>query len=70
MPEDKKRNVTKLRKEPCEQLFECRVREVMSDDNIDLWRSFEQRVLLACDEVCEYKKNWKCNVNTWWWNSV
>ena len=31
--------------------------------------SFEG-VLLACNEVCGYKKNRKCNVNTWWCNSV
>ena len=24
---------------------------------------------MACDELCGYKKNRKCNVNTWWWNS-
>ena len=41
----------------------------MSDNHIDLWGSFRESELKACDEVCGYKKNWKCNVNTWWWNS-
>ena len=26
-------------------------------------------MLRACDEVCGFKKNRKCNVSTWWWNS-
>ena len=25
-------------------------------------------LLTACNEVCGYKKNRKCNVNMWWWN--
>ena len=41
----------------------------MSENNIDIWGSFNG-VLRACDEVCGYKKNWKCNANTWWWNSA
>ena len=41
----------------------------MSDNHIDLWGSFSESELKACDEVCGYKKNRKCNVNTWWWNS-
>ena len=41
----------------------------MSDNNHDLWGSFKEGVLTACDEVCGYEKNRKCNVSTWWWNS-
>ena len=41
----------------------------MSDNHNDLWGSFKESVLKVCDEVCGYKKNRKCNVNTWWWNS-
>ena len=33
------------------------------------WGSFKESVLKACDEVCGYKTNRKCYVNTWWWNS-
>ena len=40
----------------------------MSDDIRDLWGSFEG-ILKACNKVCEYKKNRKCNVNMWRWNS-
>ena len=41
----------------------------MSDNNHDLLGSFKEGVLKACDEVCGYKKNRNCNVNTWRWNS-
>ena len=41
----------------------------MSDNHNDLWGSSKESVLKACDEVCGYKKNTKCNVNAWWWNS-
>ena len=67
--EGRKRNVAKLRDEPCRQICESRVKEVMSDNNHDLWGSSKESVLLACDEVCGHKKNRECNVDTWWWNS-
>ena len=41
----------------------------MFDNHNDLCGSFKESVLKACDEVCGYRKNMKCNVNTWWWNS-
>ena len=41
----------------------------MSENHNDLLGSFMERVLIVCDEVCGHKINWKCNVNTWWWNS-
>ena len=41
----------------------------MSDNHNDLWGSFKEGVLKVCNEVCGYKKNRKCNVNMWWWNS-
>ena len=31
--------------------------------------SLNEGVPKACDEVSGYKKNRKCNVSTWWWNS-
>ena len=36
---------------------------------IMIYGDHKKSVLKACDEVCGYKKNRKCNVNTWWWNS-
>ena len=53
---------------PCSQRFECRVKEIISDNNYDLWGSFKEGVAKACDEVCGYKKNRICNVNMWRWN--
>ena len=41
----------------------------MSDSNHDLWGYIKESVLRACDDVCGYEKNRKCNVSTWWWNS-
>ena len=41
----------------------------MSDNQTDLWGSPKEGVLKACDEVCGYKENRKCNVNMRWWNS-
>ena len=41
----------------------------MSDDHRGLWGYSKEGVLKACDEVCGCKKNSKCNVHTWWWNS-
>ena len=70
MTEGEKRNVAKLREEHHRQLFECRIEEIMSDNNYDLWGSSKEGVLKACHEECGHKKNWKCDVNTWWWNSV
>ena len=60
---------TKLRDEPHRQLFECRVKEIISDNHNDLWVSSKESVLKACNEVCGYRKNRECNVNTWLWNS-
>ena len=67
-PESQKRNVATLRDETYRQLFECRVNDIMSDSHNDLWGSIKG-VQMACVEVCGYKKNKKCNVNTWWCNS-
>ena len=69
MPEGKEHSVAKLRDEPCIQLFDWRVKEVMFDSNHDLWRFLKEGMLRACDEVCEFKKNRICNAKTWWWNS-
>ena len=41
----------------------------MSDNHNDLPGYFKESVLMASNEVCGHKKNRKCNVDTWWWNS-
>ena len=43
--------------------------KIMSDNNHDLWGSFKVGVLKACDDVCGYRKNRKCNVNMLCWDS-
>ena len=55
--------------EPFRQLLECRDEGIMYDNHNDLWGSLKESVQKAFDEVCGYKKNMKCNVNTRWWNS-
>ena len=46
------------------------VKNNMLDKNNDLWGYLKEGMVMACDEVCGYKKNWKSNdTNTWWWNS-
>ena len=44
-----KQNVAKLRDEPYRQLFECRVKEIISDNHNDLWGSSKESVLKACN---------------------
>ena len=48
-----------------DNVFRCWTKETMSDSNNDLWGSVKEGRLKACDEVRGYKKNRKCNVNTW-----
>ena len=50
-------------------ILDCKGKEIMSDNNHDLWRYLKQGVLKACNEICGYKKNRQCNVNMWYWNS-
>ena len=61
--------MARLIDEPYRHIFECRVKEIMSDNHNDLWGSFSKGVPKTCDEVCGYEKNRKCNENMWWWNS-
>ena len=68
-PEGQKHNEANLRDEPYRQLIE-RVKEIMSNNNLDLWGLFKESVLMACNEVCGYTKNMTCNVDMWWWNNV
>ena len=41
----------------------------MSDKDNNLWGSVKEGALKACDGICGYKKNRKCNVNIYGWNS-
>ena len=66
-PGSQKRNIAELGDEPYRQLFEYRAKEIVSDNNHDLWGTI-RGVPKACDEVRGYEKNRKGNANTWWWN--
>ena len=34
----------------------------------NLWGHFKDGVLMAFDEVCGKKREWRSNGDTWWWN--
>ena len=48
--------------------FAERVEELVSVDTSDLWKSFKDGVLQACDETCGEKRGRRDQGNTWWWN--
>ena len=48
--------------------FEKRVKELVSTDAPDLWKTFRDGVLKACDELCGKKKSRRDQGDMWWWN--
>ena len=63
-----KRMVWKLKKREMQQKFERRVEELVDVETTNLWESFRDGVLTACDELCGKKKVRKSGGNKWWWN--
>ena len=51
-----RRKIWKLKENRIRVRFENRVKELISTDAPDLWKTFKVGVLKACDEVCEKKK--------------
>ena len=47
--------------------FEKRVKELVSTDAPDLWKTFKDGVLKACDEVYGKKKSRRNRRDMWWW---
>ena len=47
--------------------FEKRVKELVRTDAPDLWKTFRDGVLKACDELCG-KKSRRDQEDMWWWN--
>ena len=45
-----------------------KVKELVSTDAPDLWKTFKVSVLKACDEVCGNKKSRRDQGDMWWWN--
>ena len=47
--------------------FEKRVKELVSTDAPDLWKTFKDGVLKACGELCGKKKSRRDQGDMWWW---
>ena len=45
-----------------------RVKELVDVDALNLWNTFKNNMLQACDEVCGKKKGRKNHGDTWWLN--
>ena len=48
--------------------FEKRVKELVSTDVPDLWKTPRDGILKACDELCGKKKSRRDQGDMWWWN--
>ena len=48
--------------------FQERVKESVDVDAPNLWNTFKNRMLQACDEACGKKKGRRNHGDTWWWN--
>ena len=48
--------------------FERRVVELVDAKVVDLWESYKNGVLKACDDLCGKTKGRRDQGNTWWWN--
>ena len=45
-----------------------RVKILVRTNAPDLWKTFKDGFLKACDEVCEKKKSRRDQGDMWWWN--
>ena len=62
-----RRKIWKLNENRTRVRFEKRVKELVSTDVPDLWKTFRDGVLKACDELCG-KKSRRDQGDMWWWN--
>ena len=62
------RKIWKLNKNRTRVRFEKRVKELVSTDAPDLWKTFRDGVLKAYDEPCGKKKPRRDQGDMWWWN--
>ena len=60
--------VWKLREKEIKEEFERRVLELVDAEAVDLWESYKNGVLKACDDLCGKTKGRRDQGNTWWWN--
>ena len=63
-----KRRVWKLKEDETRRKFQHRVGELVDMDSPNLWKSFKEGVLRACDEVCGKARGRREQGETWWWN--
>lgn len=63
-----RRKLWKLKERDVRKRFEERVCELVDTAAPDLWKSFKDGVLTACDECCGKKKVKRNHGGTWWWN--
>ena len=61
-----KRMVWKLKEREMQEKFERRVELKDDVETTNLWESFRDGVLTACDELCGKKKVRKNGGNKWW----
>ena len=61
------RKIWKLNKNRTKKRFEKRIKELVSTDAPELWKTFKNGVLKACDELCR-KKSRRDQGDMWWWN--
>ena len=60
--------VWKLQEKEIKEEFERRVVELVDAEAVDLWESYKNGVLKACDDLCGKTKGRRDQGNTWWWN--
>ena len=63
-----RRKIWKLNENQTKVRFEKRVKELVSTDAPDLWKTFRDGVLKVCDELCGKKKTRRDQGDIWWWN--
>ena len=63
-----RRKIWKLNENQIRVKFEKRVKELVSTDAPNLWKTFKDGVLKACDEPCGKKKSRRDQGDMWWWN--
>ena len=57
-----------LKEKEIKEEFEQRVVKLVDTEAVDLWESYKNGVLKACDELCGKTKGRRDQGNTWWWN--
>ena len=63
-----RRRVWKLTEKPTRAAFQKRVQDLVSGQEPNVWKSFREGVLHACDEVCGKKTSRRDRGDKWWWN--